>query len=73
MEEEKEEEEEAEAVPEVEAEVEVEEGEEEEDLGIWREINSNFISLHHWSCVVFGEFIVYLHFLCVLHLQYSVQ
>ena len=41
------------------------------DLGIWREINNIFISLQHWSCVVFGEFIVYLHFLCVLHLQYS--
>ena len=33
------------------------------DLGIW--------SLQQWSCVVFGEFIVYLHFLCVLHLHYS--
>ena len=42
------------------------------DLGIWREINYNFISLRHWSCVVFGEFIVYLHFLCVFHFtQYS--
>ena len=41
------------------------------NLGIWREINCNFISLQHWSCVVFAEFIVYLHILCVLHLQYS--
>ena len=41
------------------------------DLGIWREINHNFISLQHWSCVVFAEFIVYSHVLCALHLQYS--
>ena len=41
------------------------------DLGIWRKINHTVISLQHWSCVVFGELIVYLHFLCVLHLQYS--
>ena len=52
-----------EAVPEAEVEV--------TDLGIWREINYIFISLQHWSCAVFGEFIVYLHFLCVLHLHYS--
>ena len=38
------------------------------DLCIWRELNNIFISLQHWSCVVFGECIVYLHFLCVLHL-----
>ena len=41
------------------------------DMGIWREINYIFISLLHWPCVVFGEFIVYFHFLCVLHLHYS--
>ena len=41
------------------------------DLGIWRGLNYIFISLQHWSCVVFVEFIVYLHFLCVLHLHYS--
>ena len=41
------------------------------DLGIWREINYIFISLQHWSCVVFCEFIIYFHFLCVLHLKYS--
>ena len=40
------------------------------DLGIWRELNNIFISLQHWSCVVFVECIVYLHFLCVLHLHY---
>src|SRR4029434_10942343 len=32
------------------------------DLGIWTELNNIFISLQHWSCVVFGECIVYLHF-----------
>ena len=41
------------------------------DLGIWREIKSIFMRLQHWSCVVLGEFIVYLHFLCVPYLQDS--
>ena len=41
------------------------------DLGIWREINHNFISLQQWSCVVVGELLVYLHVLCALHLDYS--
>ena len=29
------------------------------------------LSLQHWSCQVFGELIVYLHFLFVLHIQCS--